>query len=140
LIPLNSLINKESPSFSVTYIAIPDVSLFIGYAGIFGEIAVLTLMLFWLTSKGYFKLAIWIFGYSLSYIFIILFVYFKMFTPTDLKAMLENYSSGTVYTVWYLFVLYYSFATLLQIVTLHYYRKAIFKKKHQYKFSNLRKT
>jgi len=62
-------------AWDVTYITLEDVTLFIGYAGMFGEIAVLTLMLFWATYKKHYFIASWVFGYSLSYSLIVIMVY-----------------------------------------------------------------
>ncbi len=115
--------------WTVTYISIPDVTLFIGYAGVFGEITSLTLIFLWLMYKKHFKLASWIFGYSLSYIIIITVMALDIFVPLDLVVMLENYSKTTVYSIWYIFVFYYGLATAVQILTLAHYKSEIFERK-----------
>lgn len=115
--------------WDVTYIDHSKVSLFIGFSGMVGEILILTFLVLWLPYKKFYKLTAWIFGYSLSYVAIVWFVAVDIFIPLDLEVMLENYSSGIVYTIWYVFVLYYSLATIVQITTIRSYKKQMFIKK-----------
>lgn len=112
--------------WDITYITISEVTLFIGFAGMFGEITILTLLMIKLASMKYFKLSLYIFGYSASYIIALVSFLFLGFVPIDIEVMLGNYDKWIVYSIFGVFMFYYIFVLLLQIITINCFKTSIF--------------
>ena len=114
-------------NWATTNIVLSEVTLFIGYAGMFTEITVFTILFFLAIKYKHYNTAIYLFGYVSSYTIII--ASYKSFVPLDLQVMLENYSSDIVYIVFFFFSVYFLFAMSIMMTTIYYNKTAIFERK-----------
>jgi len=122
---------KATMNWDQTYIY-GDVSLFIGFAGMFGEIAVLTVGVFWSMYKKWHGLAAYLHGYSLAFLLATVLILGGVIVPTDFTVMLENYSHSTVYAGFYIYIVYLSILLSSQFFIIRYHKKEIFVKKTSY--------
>ncbi|MEA1911231.1 MAG: hypothetical protein U9N32_06085, partial [Spirochaetota bacterium] len=79
-----------------------------------------------LASKKYYKLSVYIFGYTASFSIIIAFFFLGMFVPTDIEVMYGNYNNTIVNLIFYVWMLYYACAMWLQIMYIIYYKTDFF--------------
>ncbi|RLF64006.1 MAG: hypothetical protein DRN30_05905 [Thermoplasmata archaeon] len=109
-------------AWDVTYMDTSQAGLFIGYAGMYGEIITLGLIFFKLVQKKHFAWATFFLGYSTSFIIAILLVIFTDFLPIDLEVMLGNCNKVAVYGVFIVWVGLYGLVLLGQYLTVWEFR------------------
>jgi len=109
--------------WSRTYIDTDKVGLFIGFAGMYGEITVLTLLFLKLTQKNLYGLAVYLYGYTLSYIIISLFYILGIFTPVDIEVMMGNCNHFAVNAIFYGWMVYLLLALLVQTLVIREFRE-----------------
>ncbi len=110
-------------SWSRTYIDTDKVGLFIGFAGMYGEITVLTLLFLKLTQKNLYGLAVYLYGYTLSYIAIAILYILGIFTPVDIEIMMENCNHLVVNAIFYGWMVYLFLALLIQTLVIREFRE-----------------
>ncbi len=112
--------------WDVTYMDTSQAGLFIGYAGLYGEIITLALIFFKLIQKNHFAWATYFLGYSTSFIIVILSMRFLNFTPIDIEVMLGNCNKIAVYGVFYVWVAMYALILLAQYLTVWEFKEDFF--------------
>ncbi len=105
-------------TWDTTYIY-GDVTYFIGYAGMYGEILTLTVLFFFALGKGKYKTAIFLFGYSTTFGVILLPSMLLGFIPVDLQLMIRDNNKEIVYLILYIWIAYYSFFMLFQVASIY---------------------